>query len=92
MCYNIITKDETTANIGEILYWLFLKVVFYMIKFENECVDCGLPCIYNSCPYYRVPRLYCDDCGFEAELFWFDDKQLCIDCIEGRLERVEIDD
>lgn len=62
-----------------------------MIKIENECVDCGLPCLYETCPYYAVSRFYCDECGDEEELYWFDDEQLCIDCIKKRLERVEYD-
>ena len=62
-----------------------------MIKIENECVDCGLPCLYETCPYYAVVRFYCDECGYEEELYWFDDEQLCIDCIKKRLERVEYD-
>ena len=61
-----------------------------MIKVENECVDCGLPCMHESCPNYAVTRLYCDECGDEADiLYWFEDEQLCLDCIEGRLEVVE---
>jgi hypothetical protein len=63
-----------------------------VIKFENECVDCGLPCIHSSCPNYCVPRLYCDECNDETELFWYDDEQLCIDCIKHRLERVKLYD
>lgn len=62
-----------------------------MIEFENECVDCGLPCIYESCKYYKVARFYCDECGNEGELYWFDGEQLCLDCIAQRLERVELD-
>lgn len=61
-----------------------------MIITENECVDCGLPCIFESCKYFRVTRLYCDECGDEQEdLYHFDGQELCIDCIEKRLERVE---
>ena len=64
-----------------------------MIYTENECVDCGLPCIYESCPYWAVTRCYCDCCGDECDvLYWWDGQQLCLDCIEERLERVEIDD
>ena len=64
-----------------------------MIITENECVDCGLPCLYESCPYWAVTRLYCDECDNEEHtLYWWDDQQLCLDCIEARLERVEIDD
>lgn len=61
-----------------------------MIITENECVDCGLPCIYESCPYWAVIRFYCDECNNEVNtLYWWDGQQLCLDCIEARLERVE---
>jgi len=63
-----------------------------MIKVENECVDCGLPCLYSSCPYWAVKRFYCDECHDEAKLYWYDNEQLCLDCIEKRLEKVECDD
>lgn len=59
-----------------------------MIRYENECVDCGLPCLGNSCPYRNVPHHYCDKCGFEEDLYYFDDEELCIDCIKDRLEKV----
>ncbi len=64
-----------------------------MIQIENECVGCppDIGCIGNSCPYLNVPRFYCDECGYEEKLYWFDDEQLCMDCIEKRLERVEYD-
>lgn len=64
-----------------------------MIVTENECCDCGLPCLYESCPYWAVTRLYCDDCGNEEHrLYWWDNRQLCLDCIEALLERVEYDE
>ena len=63
-----------------------------MVQTENECVDCGLPCIYESCPYWAVRRYYCDDCGEEEDLYWYEDEQLCIDCIAERLKRVECND
>lgn len=64
-----------------------------MIITENECVDCGLPCMYESCIYWAVTRLYCDECdNEESVLYWWDDQQLCLDCIEARLEMVEVDD
>lgn len=59
-------------------------------KLVNECVDCGLPCLGNACPHRNVVRYYCDDCGDEVEkLYNFDDDELCIYCIEKRLEKVE---
>ena len=70
-----------------------MKVVVRVISVENECVDCGLPCLYMACPYYRVIRLYCDRCKQEAVDLWhFDSKQLCVDCILEQLEKVDIDE
>ena len=62
-----------------------------MIKLEDECVGCppDIGCLGSSCPYKDVPRFYCDKCGFEEDLYWYDNEQLCIDCIKGKLERVE---
>jgi hypothetical protein len=56
---------------------------------ENECVDCGLPCIGNACPYRNVARFYCDECNEETEIYYFDGQELCIDCIEKKLQKVE---
>ena len=64
-----------------------------MTKIENECVQCGLPCLYESCPFWAVARHYCDCCGEEADaLYHWDDGELCLDCIVERLERVEFDE
>ena len=63
-----------------------------MKKTENECVGCtslGLPCLGSGCPNWAVTRWYCDKCGEEAQLYLFDDQELCIDCIETMLEKVE---
>lgn len=59
-----------------------------MITIENDCVDCGLPCLGSGCPYRNVSHYYCDSCGNEAELYKYDDEQLCIDCIKERLVEV----
>ena len=61
-----------------------------MIRLESDCVDCGLPCLYETCPHYQVVVYECDCCGEEVDnLYYFDGQELCIDCIEHRLERVE---
>lgn len=63
-----------------------------MKRLENECVDCtsiGLHCLGNSCSNLNVPHWYCDDCEEEKELFHYDGKELCIDCIAKQLEKVE---
>ena len=41
-----------------------------MERIENECVDCGLPCLGDACPYRNVRRLYCDRCDSEAEMLY----------------------
>ena len=64
-----------------------------MVTYENECCDCavpGYPCLGSSCPNLHVKRYYCDECGDDVEkLYRFDGEELCIDCIEKRLEVVE---
>ena len=64
-----------------------------MVTYENECCDCvvpSYPCIGSSCPNRHVKHYYCDECGEDVEkLYRFDDEELCLDCIEKRLEVVE---
>lgn len=61
-----------------------------MLVYEDMCVDCGLPCLGKSCPNRNVPVYYCDDCGDDAPLYYFEGEELCLDCIEKRLERVVV--
>ncbi len=61
-----------------------------MIKYENECVDCGFSCLGDSCPNRNVPRLYCDQCGWEDELREYEGEQWCDDCILSEFEKVEV--
>ena len=62
-----------------------------MIRYENECVGCET-CL-PFCNLKKVPRLYCDKCGAEAEtLYWNDSRQLCEDCIWEMHPKVEIDE
>lgn len=66
-----------------------------MIEYENECCDCavpGYPCLGKDCPNIRVPHYYCDQHKEEAELYYYDGEQLCLDCIIGRLEKVVAED
>lgn len=55
---------------------------------ENECVDCGLPCMGNDCTNRNVTRYYCDKCGEEEQLYFYDGLELCIECIKSELEKV----
>lgn len=59
-----------------------------MIRYENECVQCGLPC-FLSCPHQRVPHYYCDACGAEDVLYPYDGEELCLDCIFDSLPKAE---
>lgn len=58
-----------------------------MIEYENDCVDCDLPC-FSSCKYLHYPHYYCDECGEEETLYYFENKELCIKCIQKLLEKV----
>lgn len=64
-----------------------------MKRTESECVGCtsmGLLCMGMSCPNRAVTRYYCDKCRQEAEeLYYFDSRELCLDCIANKLEKVE---
>lgn len=60
-----------------------------MLKIENDCVDCGLPCLGSSCPHQNVPHYYCDQCGREETLYHFDDAELCMYCLTDYFDKVE---
>lgn len=53
-----------------------------MINYENDCVDCGFPCIHEQCRYYKELACYCDKCGDRvSELYQYGEMQLCQDCL-----------
>jgi hypothetical protein len=57
-----------------------------MIKIENHCVGCDIPC--NNCGLRHVPVCYCDKCGSEQdELYEYDDGQWCSDCIDDDIKQ-----
>lgn len=64
-----------------------------MIKYENECCGCAVPaypCMGSACPYRNVPHFYCDECKEDVEaLYYYDGKELCLECIEKILEKVK---
>lgn len=41
-----------------------------------------------SCPLLKVEVHYCDSCNEETQLYHYEGLELCIDCIEERLEKV----
>ena len=61
-----------------------------MVRYENECVDCGLPCMGDRCPNRHVKRLYCDRCEDEVDtLYIVDGEELCDRCALDALEKIE---
>ena len=61
------------------------------VVYENDCCGCAVPaypCRGDGCPLRRVPHYYCDECGNETKLYEFEGEQLCIKCVENRLEIV----
>ena len=51
-----------------------------MVKYENQCVDCGLPCRFDGCPYYSVPVRYCDHCEQMNAEYIIDGYDYCEKC------------
>ena len=66
-----------------------------MVIVSNECTDCkvpGYPCVSEACPLLNVKHYVCDKCKNEVdegELYYFDNAELCLDCIKNELEVVE---
>ena len=60
-----------------------------MQRIENECVDCGLPCLGDSCPKRNILHYYCDNCGNEEKLYHYDNDELCEECLLKNFEVVE---
>lgn len=58
-----------------------------MREVENNCVDCGLPCLGSSCPHRNAVFYYCDICGEYAE-YKIDGKDLCDKCAEEYLNEI----
>ena len=60
-----------------------------MIYHTNDCVDCGLPCIYESCPYYKALHSKCDFCKEEdIRLYHYEGYEICQDCLLKEFEVV----
>lgn len=62
-----------------------------MKETSNECVGCPkeIGCLGSACPNRKVTRFYCDECGEETQLYYYDGQELCINCIEKQLTKVE---
>ena len=54
----------------------------------NNCVNCGLPCML-FCPLRDDSYEWvCDECGEPTQLYDYDGQELCLDCIERRLAKI----
>lgn len=65
-----------------------------MIKYEDECCGCSssaYPCIGSSCPRLNVAKYSCDECNGDDQLYYYDERELCLSCIEQLLEKVNKD-
>jgi len=58
-----------------------------MVRYENDCVDCGLPCI--DCGKKRTPHYYCDECKEEETLYEYDGGEFCGTCLLKKFTKVE---
>ena len=56
-----------------------------MVREENRCVECGLPCIGAACRHHNVEVHYCDDCGEEGTEIVIDGVELCRKCATAAL-------
>lgn len=57
-----------------------------MIKIIDNCVDCGLPCIFEACKYYKKDYVVCDKCGAVIKTAYtdeYDSYDLCKECAEN---------
>ena len=65
-----------------------------MIKLEHDCENCvtpGYPCLGNLCTQTKIPHYYCDCCEKEKIIYYYKDKQICLECIKKKLKKVEYD-
>lgn len=60
-----------------------------MIKTIHDCNGCE---ICRRCKKFSRRIVICDKCGDESTCYHFDDKHLCINCIENILDEVGVDD
>ena len=61
-----------------------------MRYYTSECCDCGLPCIYDSCPYYKVEHFKCDFCSAEdVRLYNYSGYEICENCLLEEFDIVE---
>lgn len=59
-----------------------------MIKEESFCVDCGLPCLGESCPNKHVKVRYCDRCQSSDAVYEMNGEDLCSDCAADAIKEI----
>lgn len=60
-----------------------------MMYYTNDCCDCGLPCNYESCKYYKVQHFKCEFCGEEdVKLRNYNGYEICEECLLKQFEIV----
>lgn len=59
-----------------------------MIKYENHCIGCQLPCIYTSCPHYSVEVHYCDKCKKKEAICIIDGDDYCDEHAEEYMQDI----
>ena len=63
------------------------------IRYEDDCCNCAVPGYPCTGEHKHVPHYDCDDCGEEfypSELYRYEDKMLCVDCLVRQFEKVGI--
>lgn len=61
-----------------------------MKYYTNDCVNCGLPCIFEACPYYKAKHFKCDFCKEEdIKLYDYDGFEICGDCLLKEFNVIE---
>lgn len=60
-----------------------------MIIKDNDCVGCEtcIGCGRKHDYFYRV----CDECEYEGQLYYFEEKELCVECLLSHFEEVDMD-
>lgn len=61
-----------------------------MVKTENHCVNCGLPCLGSDCPNQNVKVCYCDKCGEEIsfdDTYYYEGMDVCEDCLKDMCKK-----
>lgn len=59
-----------------------------MLVLENQCVDCGKPCLFEGCPYYSVPVYYCDSQDGKKADYRIDGEHYCKDCAKRIMQEL----